>query len=431
GKIDITDMKSNKSTVDLTNIGTLQGVINAINTAGDGFTFVTGVNDSITYDDGNGNKTVSLTNSSLGGTLIPGRVYSGAEVAAALEAALESPTGANQYTVNYNYTTHKFDITNDGGDNSNMLFTDSTSTAADDLGFTADKVIAGGGTASSDNALGTINIIAGLNQEGTAILLTDTNPAAGGKIKVEEGGVNTTTAKDLGLLGSGEESQEIYEGDALNPDLTAHTPLRYLNDGEGLLYPLTSVEISIGSERAIVDLSSATTVGDVIYAINNSGLPVFADINDNKNGIKVLSTENGKTLRISEVYSEVDGEYKRTAELVGIKGSRDLIGNLMDLKQALLRNDGNAIEATLDRFDEALDRVIINTTYVGSKMNQLDDTELFTLNMETTTTSLLSNIEDADISKVISDFMNQKTLYEAALASAKEVMNLNLLDFLI
>ena len=187
----------------------------------------------------------------------------------------------------------------------------------------------------------------------TSIILTDTNLSPSGNIIVEEGGVGTKAAEDLGLLGKGMEGHKVYKGNTLNPVLTLDTPLGALKDGEGLLYPLTSIEIACGSDVTTVDLSNSVTVGDVISAINSCGLPVFADINENKTGIKVVATENGKTLRISEVYSEVDNEYKRSAELLGIKGSEDLIGNLMDLQQALLRNDRNGIEITLDRFDEA------------------------------------------------------------------------------
>ena len=47
----------------------------------------------------------------------------------------------------------------------------------------------------------------------------------------------------------------------LNPALTADTPISALNGGQGL--SLGSIEISDGTSKKVIDLSSAQRVGDI------------------------------------------------------------------------------------------------------------------------------------------------------------------------
>lgn len=108
------------------------------------YTVTTGTNDGIQFDPGTGPVTA---------TLAPGQ-YTGAQLAAQVKTAMEAVSGGATYTVGFNETTGKFDITNNvaNGTPLSLLSNDSASTAKSLLGLTgADQSgIAAGSTATSN-----------------------------------------------------------------------------------------------------------------------------------------------------------------------------------------------------------------------------------------------------------------------------------------
>ncbi len=109
------------------------------------FVIQTGMNDTIRFDDGDGNADAVLSQG----------VYSGAELAAEIEAQLEAAGGDSEYTVTYEPTDKKFTITYDtsGGANLQLLWSDAATTAAATLGFDAvDSTVPVGGIDESDSA---------------------------------------------------------------------------------------------------------------------------------------------------------------------------------------------------------------------------------------------------------------------------------------
>ena len=91
-------------------------------------------------------------------------------------------------------------------------------------------------------------------------------------------------------------------GDAdLSPALTAQTRLADLNGARGGGVARGAVRIATTTQAAIVDLSEADSVGDVVAAINNSGVAgVAAGINAAGNGLAVTAAP-GVSLTIEDV----------------------------------------------------------------------------------------------------------------------------------
>lgn len=109
--------------------------------------------------------------------------------------------------------------------------------------------------------------------------------------------VGGTLATDLGILQTTPIASPIT-GQDTDPRLTLTTPLSSLLDGAGLA--LGSVSITNGSLSATVDLSGASTIEDVLNALNNAGVAVQARINDAGSGIDVANKLSGSDLRIGE-----------------------------------------------------------------------------------------------------------------------------------
>lgn len=109
-----------------------------------------------------------------------------------------------------------------------------------------------------------------------------------------------TTAEDLGILqttGAGDGDSLV--GASTQPKITDLTPLSALNDRAGI-DTTHGLVITNGQNSATVNLSSATTVGDLINAINGSGTNVQAQINSAGTGLIIENTVQGTSLSVGE-----------------------------------------------------------------------------------------------------------------------------------
>lgn len=111
-------------------------------------------------------------------------------------------------------------------------------------------------------------------------------------------------------------------GTDLNPAVTATTDLADLNGGTGVSLGSISITDREGN-NAVVNLAGATTINDVITAINGAGLNVTASINSANNGL--LLTDTSATVTGALTVAESGGG--TTAQELGILGQRD--GNLV------------------------------------------------------------------------------------------------------
>ncbi len=113
-----------------------------------------------------------------------------------------------------------------------------------------------------------------------------------------------------------------------------------------------------------------------------------------------------------------------------LNSGTDIFGLLMDVRDALYRNDGASVSASLDTIDAAVNQV---NTALG-KMGALQRSfELTRGRLETENTNLqalISRLEDADMAEVAMKLQNKQMAYEAALATAASIMNTSILNYL-
>ncbi len=174
---------------------------------------------------------------------------------------------------------------------------------------------------------------------------------------------------------------------ALAPPITAATLLSDLNGGSGIGDLASGLKIHHGKDSATIDLSTATTVGDVLNAINNSGLGVTAAINGAGNGIDVASDTTNRSLAIEENGGTTASELgifgsshvlqmKTAADAsafnVYLDGARD--GNNADLSLADIRDSINAVSGKTFTSSVVDNRLVIGSNSVGtSNALQLTD----------------------------------------------------------
>ena len=244
-------------------------------------------------------------------------------------------------------------------------------------------------------------------------------------IQVIEDAPGQNTASELGLLGGTEFG--VFEGKDINTEFTYYTLLSTLNSGAG--YQLGKIRIVNGHDYEEIDLTPLNndpnaTVMDLIKSINSSGLHVEARVNEQHTGIEVFSTVDGRSLMITEA------DTGRTAKDLGIFGSPDLLGNLLVLKGALERNNTEEINLSLETFTGAQDRILIETSNIGARTNRALSAESRAMMYDVQMIRQLAEIEDADMTKVITDLTSAEFVYQSALASAAKILQPSLLQFL-
>ena len=242
---------------------------------------------------------------------------------------------------------------------------------------------------------------------------------------IRESADGETLAKDLGILQDTEFKTMI--GKDVNPELTYATLISSLNSNAG--YELGKIRISNGQNYVDIDLSALAndpnaTILDLVDMINRAGINAKAFVNDNKSGIMVTSEFNDRSFMITEA------DTGRTASALGIFGAGDLLGNTIVLERALERNNVEEITATTDVFDKALDRLLTVRSSVGSREIRAQTSEVKLTAQELLVTGQLSQVEDADMLKVITDLTTAETIYQSSLASAARMIQPTLLDFL-
>lgn len=146
------------------------------------------------------------------------------------------------------------------------------------------------------NNAGVGSITASISPDGMGLQLT-----GGGSddISVSEVGGGTAAA-DLGILqptGGGAGAPLI--GDSVRAKVTLLTPLANLRGGAGI-DTANGLIITNGLITRTIDLSAATTVQDMLNAINGAGAAVYARINSSANGIDILNPTQGTNMTIAE-----------------------------------------------------------------------------------------------------------------------------------
>jgi len=305
-------------------------------------------------------------------------------------------------------------------------------------------------------AAGIANVTASLNAAGTGLQIQDTNGVPLG-LSVSNLGEQNTTATELGLVGDisptlvGTDLQPQPEfvieesavdetvaaglgilgtmnydliGEDLDSQITGDTALSLLNNGVG--FELDSIRISQGDSTVTVDLGASTlvTVQDLIDTLNATGLSITAAINSTGKGISITNDDQTMTLVVKDI------EESKPARMLGIAGSPDVMGNLLVLADALRENDREVVNSVIEGLDSSLDAILNNRASAGAKMIRLESTELRLTEYNLSFTKLLSDTEDADLTKLVADLAQQENTYTAALQAAAKIIQPSLLDFL-
>lgn len=112
--------------------------------------------------------------------------------------------------------------------------------------------------------------------------------------------------------------------------------------------------------------------------------------------------------------------------------SEDLFHDIEGLALALNDEnaDGELLSGFLEKIDRHLNNVLNARADLGSRVNRVEMMEQRIEEQETLATKMMSDNEDVDFEKVVTDLLAQESAHRAALAAGARIMQSTLMDFL-
>jgi flagellar hook-associated protein 3 FlgL len=107
-----------------------------------------------------------------------------------------------------------------------------------------------------------------------------------------------------------------------------------------------------------------------------------------------------------------------------------LFDDLQTLENALLTNNPDIVQNTLENLDDNLNRLIALRTKVGAISNSITNSENSIENQKLLNASYKSKIEDADIAELFGEISREQNVLKATYKSTAGLLNSSLLDFI-
>lgn len=270
-----------------------------------------------------------------------------------------------------------------------------------------------------------LGVQAQINSAGTGINIL--NATQGTSLSVGENG--GTTAADLGVQ-----------------TLALTTPLSQLNNGQGVqtaggATPDFQITARDGTTFQI-SVSAATTVQNVINEINVvTGGKVTASLATTGSGLVLTDSSGGAgrlavtPLNNSNAASELGLNVASVGNTLtgtdaGAPTSGGVFGNLQALMAALKSGNAQAITAAGGAIQNDINWVIQYQGQTGANEKALADQQTGLTQQTTATQTLLSQLQDVDMTKAISQFTLLQTSLQASLITEAKSQEYSLLDFI-
>ena len=249
----------------------------------------------------------------------------------------------------------------------------------------------------------------------------------------ENGG---TTAQDLGLLtlGFDTELSSFRFGLGVEP----------VEGADDVQFTMTN-GITFG-----VDVSGLVTVGDLVAAMYSAagavdltaGVDFVIGVVSIGNGLVFTDNTTGAGTFIIE-----DATLSQVATQLGIAGNAGtsntitsantsqvkvdgVFSHLMDLRNSLAANDELGITIAGGKVDRSVDRVVQARASVGIEAAQIQQQRERSADLEISEKTMLSKLQDTDLTEVITRFSQLQTQLAASLQVGSQNLRLSLLDFL-
>jgi flagellar hook-associated protein 3 len=255
-----------------------------------------------------------------------------------------------------------------------------------------------------------------------------------------------------GLVFSATETVESLEVVSLRRvfGTTALAPGSVASDTTLASLGITPGVLQINNDGAVtnVDLSSATTVGELVTAINTQVNGITASINSDGTALDIESAFFSTTLSAADVGAsniaavlgfaqtrsqDNAGDFSATSPATAdVTQSQNIFKSLSDLVTALRSPEATPedFNQVLGGFDENLNKIQTNRAVIGARVNRIESSLDRFQAYEVFLTKLLSDNEDADLPETITQLTTQNNILTAALNAGSRILQPTLIDFL-
>ena len=173
-------------------------------------------------------------------------------------------------------------------------------------------------------------------------------------------------------------------------------------------------------------LSSANSTFDGQFIFGGSKTQTPAYVKESDGSVTYAGNSDAMKLQIGRVatlQTQIPGD-----EI--FSGSVDIFKTVTDLVSALKSDDKSAIQlqvANLGRFSQALSSA---RSHLGGLINVANSSENELKQIDLAQTAQLSQLQDADLARALSEFSQSQTALQAATAVGARVSSISLLDYL-
>lgn len=173
---------------------------------------------------------------------------------------------------------------------------------------------------------------------------------------------------------------------------------------------------------------------------------VMSTTNINYNGTdepkKILIGEGGIEEELSIIGSDIygkgsvsssfgiDPETGEPKTTVSSDGESGVLASLYELSAALDANDYDAIKNAMNGLDEGVNNLAANKAKIGIAGNRFDTLISAYDNNVTNLTSLKSSLEDADITQVVTEWMQSQYALQASYSISAQMMNISIMNYI-
>jgi len=167
----------------------------------------------------------------------------------------------------------------------------------------------------------------------------------------------------------------------------------------------------------IIGLANTQVTGRYIFAGSKTDSAAFLSDGtyDGDASAFQIRIGKGETLTVGKDGNEVFG---------------NMLATLTEFKTALEADDLDGIRMSMDDLDDYFNQLSNTISDLGAKINRMEIRQNILEQLKITSTTRLSEIEDADLTEAITDLSEKELAYKAALASSAKVMELSLVDYL-
>lgn len=312
-----------------------------------------------------------------------------------------------------------------------------------------------------------VGVEARINDAGTAIDIVSISPASG-TLSVTDM-FTGTVARDLGWFNPPPPAR-IQSAGGLTGEETLGAAF------PGVAGGTFEIEVRDGAGRALgrysIAVSGSDTVNDLVKKIDEAdgqagvgGGLISASL---EGGVLTITTPyDGYTLlidaardttgtgavrlteqlRINQYTASTEAQAgvlmpyasrQNTASILGINQTgtvnaieeKNVFRSVKNLENALRNDDTEGINQALADLDKDLEAVLLTRTQLGARLNRLDAAQSRLEEQEDLLIQNVSNNEDADLAKAISELTLSETAFQAALQVTARILQKSLLDFL-